>query len=380
MAIRVAHVITDLHSGGAETMLLKLLSRTDRRRLEPFVIALKDGGRIQESIRALGVPVHTLGMRLGLHSPFRVWRLVRALREFRPDLVQGWMVHGNLAAQIATSFVRKTTPVLWNIRHSARDLRDFGWRTICLIRLMAPVSRRAARVLYNSRESVAEHKALGYASENAVFLPNGFECDLFRPDPSACRSVRNELGVPDEAILIGLSARYHPMKGHQEFCAAAAEITALKPDVHFLLFGYGADQSNAGLVTLITRLNLQNKVHLLGDRTDTPRLTAALDIANSTSYCEAFSNSIGEAMSCGVPCVATDVGASAWILGGTGRVVPPGDSAALATAWREWIELSRVGRQQLGAAARARVVAEFSIERVASEYEKLYLEVLHFVS
>jgi glycosyltransferase involved in cell wall biosynthesis len=127
------------------------------------------------------------------------------------------------------------------------------------------------------------------------------------------------------------------------------------------------------LVEQIAQLNIQDRVHLLGARNDISRLTAALDICSlSSAYGEAFPLVIGEAMSCGVPCVVTDVGDSAWIVGDTGRVVPPKNAPALAEAWQELIELDPQDREKLGKMARKRVIEDFSIELIVDRYEEVY--------
>ncbi len=113
-----------------------------------------------------------------------------------------------------------------------------------------------------------------------------------------------------------------------------------------------------------------------GVRADIGRFTAALDIASSCSYSESFANVIGEAMACSVPSVATDVGISAWIVGDTGRIVPPRNPEALADAWRELIELGAAGRKALGTAARSRVTNYFSLASVVQQYEGLYESVV----
>jgi glycosyltransferase involved in cell wall biosynthesis len=108
-----------------------------------------------------------------------------------------------------------------------------------------------------------------------------------------------------------------------------------------------------------------------------PRLAAALDVFSlSSSYGESFPNVIGEAMACGVPCVVTDVGDAAWILGNTGRVVPPRDPRALADAWREMIDLGPGGRLALGREARSRVIERFTVESVVARYDAVYENVL----
>lgn len=126
----------------------------------------------------------------------------------------------------------------------------------------------------------------------------------------------------------------------------------------------------------VSALGLEGQIYLLGRRADVPRLTAALDLAVSASVRnEGFANVIGEAMSCGVPCVVTDVGDSASIVSDTGLVVPPGSPSRLAAAVCEYVELNSVGREQMGRSARARVVAEFTIEKSVARFEDLYARI-----
>ncbi|HYE74577.1 MAG TPA: glycosyltransferase, partial [Blastocatellia bacterium] len=126
----------------------------------------------------------------------------------------------------------------------------------------------------------------------------------------------------------------------------------------------------------VAQAGIQHRCRLLGIREDMPRLTAALDIAtSSSSYGEGFPNVLGEAMACEVPCVVTDVGDSALIVGPVGRVVTPQTPQALATAWQDLLEMDVNARRNLGQALRRRA-AEFGLSKVVSKYEGLYKEVL----
>ncbi|NEP28701.1 glycosyltransferase, partial [Moorena sp. SIO3I6] len=214
---------------------------------------------------------------------------------------------------------------------------------------------------------------LGYSSQNSCVIPNGFDTSLFKPSLEARAAFRSELGLSEQSILIGLIGRYHPMKDHPNFIRAASLLVKEFPDVHFIMVGTEVDQDNNFLSSLIQDLGLSNHIHLLGERSDIPRLTAALDINTlASAYGEAFPLVIGEAMSSGVPCVVTDVGDSAWIVGNTGRVVPPRNSEALARAWKELILMGNEGRKVLGKAARSRIIDSFSINSVVAQYESLY--------
>jgi glycosyltransferase involved in cell wall biosynthesis len=207
-----------------------------------------------------------------------------------------------------------------------------------------------------------------------VIIPNAFDLENFRPDPPARQSVRQELGLSPEAPLIGLINRFHPMKDHNNFIQAATLLLKSLPEAHFLLCGGGVTWENSELVGWIKAGNLQERCHLLGHRDDIPRLMAALDIVSlSSSGGEGFPNVIGEAMACGSPCVVTDVGDAALIVGETGVVVPKKDPQALAAGWHKLLlDLTREERVQLGLAARRRVTEQYSLNMITQQYQRVY--------
>ena len=207
-------------------------------------------------------------------------------------------------------------------------------------------------------------------------ISNGFDCDVFRPDDDAHYRICNQLGLDSSAIVIGLVARFHPSKDHIGFLRAASLVSTMHPESSFLLVGKGLAQSDPTLNNLISQLNLTGRVFLLGERTDIPQLTAGLDIACSSSAYEGFSNSIGEAMACGVPCVVTDVGDSAYLVQDTGVIVPSRNPKALAHAIGQLIDAGSAKRKELGMAARRRIESEFSLPKVARRYEDLYKQCL----
>lgn len=370
--MRVLHIINGLASGGAETMLAKLLAGMDREAFEPAVVSLTDRGSLAEHLANLQVPVHALGFGSALPTPSAVWRLVRIVRRIRPHLIQGWMYHANLAAELASICVSEPAPVLWNIRHSIYRLADEKCTTAAIIRLGARLSFRPAHILYNAHVSAVQHEALGYRFEKRVVIPNGFDTQRFIPSEQARVRIRTELGLSSSTVLIGLIARYHPMKDHATFLRAAGSLVDTHPDVHFLLVGRDVDWDNAALVRLIQDTGVGTRIHLLGERTDIHQVTAALDVSAISSYSEGFPNVIGEAMACAVPCTVTDVGDSASIVGETGRVVPPRDHQALAEAWRALLRVGPAGRARLGRAARRRIEEHFSLPAVIARYEQLY--------
>ncbi|MGF1933177.1 MAG: glycosyltransferase family 4 protein [Nostoc sp. ChiQUE02] len=374
--MKIIYIITGLSTGGAEVMLYKLLSRIDQERFSPVVISLMDRGTWGDRIANLGIPVYTIGMKQGKPKLVNIWQLINIIRQLKPDLIQGWMYHGNLAAQFARLFIFRQMFVLWNVRHSlyALDLEKPG--TTIIIKLCAQFSNFPTKIIYNSQNSAKQHEKSGYGIEKTCVIPNGFETEKFTPSAKARLSLRLELNTPENALLIGLIGRYHPIKDHFNFLQAAALLLNNYSNVQFVLAGNKVDWQNHILSELIHELGLVKQIHLLGERHDIHRLTAALDIASSSSSGEGFPNVIGEAMSCGVPCVVTDVGDSAWIVSDTGKVIPPSDPEALANAWKALIDIGKEGREALGKAARARVIECFSLDSIVAQYEALYDNVL----
>lgn len=371
--ISIIHVISGLHIGGAEMMLFKLLSRTDLKRFNTVVISLTDRGPIGEQIEYLGIPVYSLNIKFGVSGLKGIYRLVRTVRQINPDILQGWMYHGNLAAQIGGAFLSYDVPILWNIRHALHQPQDEKLWTKLVIWLTGKLSGLPAKIINNSSTSALQHEQyLCYRIEKKVIIPNGFDTEMFTPSELARTEIRSELGLSEDTLLIGMVGRYHPVKDHANFLQAAALLLEMFPNVHFVLVGRGVDQTNNTLMQLITDLGISAHITLLGERPDVPKITAALDIATSSSYSESFPNVVGEAMSCGIPCVVTDVGDSANIVGETGVVVPPRNFKALAYAWHELISLGFKNRRNLGISARERIVRHFSLNSIVAQYEELY--------
>jgi glycosyltransferase involved in cell wall biosynthesis len=367
---RILHVITGLNVGGAETMLCKLLSASSSA-YEHCVVSLAPAGPVADRITSLGVPVYSLGLRAAAPSPVRIWKLRSLARRIRPDLIAGWMYHGNLMASFAGSAVPDAR-VLWGMRSSLSGLAHRRWRTAAVIWLGKRLSRQPDAIIYASHVARTQHEASGYYAGRSVVIPNGTDCTEFAPNESTRAEVRAELGLEDHSCVIGLVARRHPMKDHDGFLRAAAMVVRDEPTARFLLVGTGVTEGST-LSGLIQELGLKDRVLLLGERSDMPRITAALDIACSASaWGEAFSNAIGEAMACAVPCVVTDVGDSAYLLGDAGIVVPPSNTQAMANAIRRLISTGAAGRRQLGQKARRRIQENFSLPAVAARYEEFY--------
>lgn len=373
---RLMIFITGLSTGGAESMLLKLLSVLPRSEFAPVVVSLLDRGTVGPRIEELGVPVHPLDLRRPWRLPSGLLRLRRICRQTDPDLLIGWMYHGNLLATLVQATMARRAGLIWSVRQSLYALALERQMTALVIRAGAWLSRRPAVVIYNSALALAQHRAHGYRSNRDVVIPNGFDCDLFRPRPEARARLRERIGVGPDTLVIGLIARVHPMKGHRVFLQAAGRVVASELNAHFICAGRGAESGNPDLREPIGELGLGGRVHLLGEEADVAGLMAGLDLLCSASISgEGFPNVVGEAMASGVPCVVTDVGDSASVVGDTGVVVPPGNAAALAEACTRLLRESTEMRARRCAAARAKTVEQFALSTSAQRYAELFREV-----
>ena len=353
-------------------MLFKLLENIDRKKFDPYVISLISQGEIGPRIAKLGIPVYAMGMNTSGLSVFPLVRLFKTLRQIRPDIVQTWMYHADLLGGVVARLAG-IEKVVWALRNSnlSPDLTKNS--TIQVVKICAAISTwLPIQILSCSKRAGEIHTELGYCRDKIKIIPNGFDLGSFQPNTESRESVRNELGLPCDAFLVGLMARYDSQKNHAGFITAAARIRRAMPHVHFVLAGTGVDETNEALTKLIAEHDLKNHIHLLGQRSDMPRLMASLDILASSSFGEAFPNVLGEAMACGVPCVVTDVGDSAEIVGDTGRVVQSGDMEGLARHIQELMSMPTEERARLGQKARARVEANYEIGHVTRLYEEFY--------
>ncbi|MBL8703204.1 MAG: glycosyltransferase [Rhodospirillales bacterium] len=360
--IRVLHVIAGLETGGAETMLATLVTQRPAG-LDQSVVAMIPGGAQAERIRAAGIPLDDLGMSRGRPTLRGLLRLARLIRSGKPDIVQGWMYHADLAAMVALALSgrRRRTRLAWNLRCSdmAGDRHGAAFRAVrgAWLRLAG----RADLVLANSEAGLDYHRGLGLAPAAATRLvPNGIDTDRFRPDPEARHRARAALGIaPDRPVVVNV-ARVDPMKDHPGLLAAMASL----PEAVLLLVGKGTEA-----------LAAPPRVLGLGERRDVPALLAAADlVVCASAYGEGFSNALAEGMAAGLPAIATDVGDARLILGGTGGLCPPGSPPALAAAIGNLLREPADAHAARAAAARQRILDHYAIGRCVDRYSQIYQE------
>jgi len=371
--ICICHLINGLDVGGAERSLVNVVQNLDRSRFRNEVVTLLEPGVFGDHLRAAGIPLTSLGMKRGLPGVRGLAKLVGHLRRSRPTVLQSWLSHADLLGT-AAHFFAPSSRLLWNVRCSDMATSPGSAHLLWITRLLARLSFRPDAVIANSPSGKLFHEKMGYRPRRWIELPNGVDTDQFRPRFDMKERLRASLGIRTRGPVIGMVARYHPMKDQATFLQASAKFSSDYPEARFVLCGKGCDGQNEDLRKLILNSGLGDRVILLGVRDDMETIYPVFDLVTLCStFGEGFPNTLIEAMACGVPCVATDIGASGEIIEGVGVIVPPRDPAALSQAWKTLF----AGPIEVRAAeARARVVERYRIERICQLYEAAYLDVI----
>lgn len=364
---RIMHVITGLDTGGAEKMLTDLAIANYRAGESPLLVSLLPGGGRYENLVKAGVRVRDVGLVRGRPSLRGLFRLVDLIRSEKPDIIQSWMYHADLYSLIALilSGRRDKTRLYWGIRCSNMDTSQYGLALRLVIRLCVWLSFLPDGIVANSVEGRNWHLRIGYKPRLFTVIDNGLNVSLYQATLSLRHEARAELGIDQDAFVIGTLARNDPMKDYPNLLAALEKLDGAV----CIVAGYGTK-----------KLPRMQRFIRLGERQDALRILHAMDVfVSASAYGEGFSNAIAEAMSCELPVVATDVGDSGRIVGDCGIIVEPEDSNALAEAIMKLRQNTEM-RRDLGRRARQRITEEFSLQRMISAYKNFYHDPWCFVS
>lgn len=363
---KIIHIITGLGVGGAEMVLFNLLSglNTDDR-YRHLVVCLGSPDKMGDKICALGVSVEYLNMPKGRPTFQGLLRLIKIFRKFDSPIIQGWLYHGNLAASCAALLSFKSYTLFWSIHNSLTRLESEKPFTRRIIYLLGFLSFLPRNIIYVAQLSARQHEEIGYRRDRTILLPNGYDTNIFKPDPDAKFRLRNELKIPGNTKIIGVVGRWDWSKDHMNFLSALS----LVEGAHGVLIGTDVDIHNQELADDIRKANVGDRVHLMGYRDDVPNLMGGFDILCLSSRAEALPNVVGESMACGVPCVVTNVGDVAELVGDTGWVCPPQDFQFLAESLNDAL-LSDISIRSN--AARMRIENYYSYAGMINNYKNLY--------
>lgn len=364
----ILFVITSLGIGGTETQLAQLAVRLKQRGWDVRIVSLLPPCGYADQLQQAGIPVHSLNIRHKIPDPRYVWHLVRLIREWKPAIVHSMMVHANLLARMSRLFAKP--PVLIctavSIREGSR-LREL------LYRLTDPLCDMTTQV---SRAGMERYVQVGAVPAHKIrHIPNGVDTERFRHDPVARDRLRRELALENRFVWLAVG-RLETPKDYPNMLRAFANVRKTRPDALLLIAGEGPLRTE--MESLIHTLGIGSAVRLLGLRRDVPDLMSAADAFVLSSSREGLPNVLLEAHATGLPAVATDVGGNGEVLlnGTTGFLVPPRDADALAEGMLRLMALPEPERQQMGQHARQHILANFSMEHIVEQWERLYLQLL----
>lgn len=356
--MRIAFLIRSLVRAGAEGQLVTLARGLKAAGHEVRVAVFYAGGELEPVLSSAGIRVVDL-RKTGRWDVRFLGRLARYVKEYSPDVLYGFMPGANLAGLTLKPWV----PVVWGIRDSSTEVLGTRGLARASVAAQQRLANLPALIIANSHAGRDYNVRHGFPANRTLVIPNGIDTDRFAPDAQLRARAREAWGIRPNEPLVGLVARLDPTKDHPSFVRAAARVAACHPHVRFVCVGGGPEPTLASLRSLARSLALgDDRLIWAGHHADMPAVHNALDIACSTSVTEAFPNALAEAMSCGTPCVVTDVGDSARIVGATGVVVPAAAPSSFADALLATLARLETSAVPMREAARSRVVAEYGLE------------------
>ncbi len=365
MSTRVLQLIPTLDRAGAEKQLCLLAEGLPRDEFEVHVCALARGGPLAPQLARAGMPVVVIGKRWKL-DPRAFWRLKEHVASVRPALIHAWTSAAN-----AYGFAAARACGVKNFVAGQRCVAP--WKTGLQLAVDRAVACRASRVVVNGQAVRDFCLGHGAPADRVVVIPNGV--GVSEASGTTRRQLLAELDLPDNSRLIGLIGALSPRKRVKDAIWAADLLKVIRNDVHLLIVGDGPQRDR--LRRFRDLCHIRDRVHLLGERGDVPRILPHFDVLWSTSACEGQSNVILEAFAAGVPVVATDIPGTRELIssGTTGYLVPVGARAALAKYTERLLGDAGL-RASFAAAGLQCVRANFSVEKMIARYAALYRDVL----
>ncbi len=361
---RVALIIPTLDRSGAEKQLTLLATGLPRDEFEPVVIALTRGGPYADVLAASGIPVTVLHKRWKF-DPWCLRRLRRELERLRPDIVHTWLFAANTYGRLA---LPARTSIRRIVSERCVDSWKAGWQLWCDRRLIS----RTERLVGNSPAVVEFYVEQGFPRALTTCIPNGVE-PIDRSLETG-RRLRESLGIPESAYVIGTIGRLAPQKRVRDLIWGAETLWQIRPQLHLVIVGDGPER--ARLEEFTHGVHGTPHVHFVGHRTDAADWLSAFDVFWLGSSFEGLSNSLMEALAAGLPVVATDIPPNRELVrpDETGFLVRVGDCVGFMQFTRRLIDEPGLA-ERLGAAGKRLMTDEYGVARMIARHVALYREV-----
>lgn len=367
--MKILFFIRSLELGGSQRQLAALAGGLARRGHQVAVAMFYDGGPNEDALTSIGVRLIYLqkSSRWDVFSP--LLRLSSLIRAERPDVLYAFLPTQNALAAFLAPFGAKTR-LVFGVRAAGMQAVHYDALSAVIYPIEATLSRRADLIIANAEAGRIDAVKRGMPADRIVVIPNGIDTGIFRPDPEERKALRRQWNIEEGSFVIGFVARLDPMKDHKNFLNAAAKFMQYDPSARYVCVGGGQKEYRESIMAHAWSVGLDDRIIWAGEIRNARAVYNAFDIATlSSAFGEAFPNAIGEAMACGVPVVATDIGDVASILGKLGEVVPPAEPDLLCAGWVKMRQRVK-DEPTIRSAVRQRIVENYNITTMAARTEQ----------
>ena len=374
LSMKILHIISGLKSGGAEKILFRLCEHD--KEFRHVIISLTDFQDDDMVLNQGNVSVHKLNFSDRKLNLYELFKLYKHIKQIKPDVVQTWMNHADFIGGIIAR-IAGIKNIFWGVHQTILIKGKSKASTIMIVKLNAILSNLIPnKIIYCAEKSREVHELIGFKKSKGVVIQNGYDINIFRQNDSLRKDFRDKLRISQDAFVIGHVASYDPLKDQDTLIKSLGNLLQRKIKFSAVLVGENLDNLNDHLVSSIKDNGLSDNVYLLGTRDDILSVMNAIDLFLLSSVSEAFPNVLNEAMACGTPCLATDVGDSSFIVDKTGWIVQPKDSKAMADACINALNEKEQNNEywkKRKEACRERIIKNFSFEKMINKYKDIWV-------
>ncbi len=355
---KVLHIISGLGIGGAERQLIELLKQNPTH----AVCSLTSDGFFSNEIKNKNIRLWELGLGSIYQYPATLLKVKKIIGNYEPDVIHAWMYHSCLTVGIVALFLKNKIPILWGIRCSNMNTKNYSFQLKTTIRACKLLSKRSQHIVYNSDSGMTFHNNIGYDNNSKSVIFNGIDTKRFSPNKKTRKSLRNKYNFKDRDIVLINVARVDPMKDHETLLNAFKKVYNKDSRIKLILVGKDTDKLDLpkGVISIGIYYDIE-KIYNIGDA-----------IVSSSKFGEGFSNVLGEAMSSCLFPISTNVGDAKNIIGNTGIIISPNNISQLEESILILIGFSKKDLSFKQIAARKRISENFNLDRMTKAYSNLY--------
>ncbi len=364
-------------AGLQQSLLMPVLTRMPKERVKTQVVCLAPGAVPSAVLRQNGVPVHDIALSRKNFSLGAVGELAKAAKAFKPDVIHAWGYTAQIFANSVRKKVDRKIKVVWTVGNTVPlPPRGAGMIDRQKLKYVVKATPTADRIVYASDAGGSQHRRVGFPESDTLTIPPGIDATRFKPDPAARRKIREQLHLGPESFVIGMVAPFQPEYDHMTFIKGVGELIKTNPHVAVVLAGHGVQKGNGPLMALVGGGTLAQRVQLLGEWSDLATLFNACDVVCSSALNDGARMTLVAAMLCGVPCVATGMGAQGEVIGHYGVAIEAGSPTAFVKGIQRVLQLTPEKRAAMAHGARKHALQNYVYVRSLQKYLQVYYDLI----